>query len=158
MRIEIAAIGRMKRGPEQEILARYLDRARKTGSAVGVRDVSVREFVESKNSTAPARKTEEGKQLAGIAQGKIIVALDETGTVVDSKQLSQIISKSLNSGRDLCFLIGGADGLSPQLRDTADHVIALGRMTWPHQIARLLLCEQIYRVMTILSGHPYHRT
>ena len=92
------------------------------------------------------------------AAGDFRIALDETGKLVTSTEFANRIAHLRDGGYRHCvFLIGGADGLSPDVRARADMTLSLGRMTLPHQIARIVLCEQIYRAITILSGHPYHR-
>jgi 23S rRNA (pseudouridine1915-N3)-methyltransferase len=87
-----------------------------------------------------------------------MVALDEIGTGLSSDGLAQKIGGWQDQGvRDLTFLIGGADGLSPELLKCADLVLSLGAMTWPHMMVRVMLAEQLYRASTLISGHPYHR-
>ena len=87
-----------------------------------------------------------------------VVVLDETGLAVTSESFAAQIDKWRDNGRDaIFFIIGGADGLSPEIRKRADLTLAFGKVTWPHQLVRIMLLEQLYRAVTILSGHPYHR-
>lgn len=158
MRITIAAVGRMKAGPERELLDRYLDRAVKQGRGLGIGRVEVREVAESRNLRAEDRKTEEAAALlAAMTDTTRVVALDEAGRTLSSQAFADDLAATLAGGRDLAILIGGADGHGPAVLARADLVLAFGAMTWPHQIVRILAAEQIYRATTILAGHPYHR-
>ncbi|RUT30011.1 23S rRNA (pseudouridine(1915)-N(3))-methyltransferase RlmH [Arsenicitalea aurantiaca] len=159
MRIAIAAIGRMKAGPERELVSRYLDRAAAGGRALGLTGFDVLESPESRASTAPARKADEARLLANaLSDATVVVALDERGRSIGSEAFAHKIGTWRDDGaRMLGFVIGGADGLSPDLVGRADLVLGLSALTWPHQIVRILLAEQLYRTTTILSGHPYHR-
>ncbi|ODN72538.1 23S rRNA (pseudouridine(1915)-N(3))-methyltransferase RlmH [Methylobrevis pamukkalensis] len=159
MRIVIHAVGRLKAGPERDLVARYLDRAEKAGRAVGFTGVSVREIPESRAAQAAARKDEEAAALlAGLADRSLVIALDERGETPSSEAFAAEIGTARDAGQgELALLIGGADGHGPAVLQRAARRIALGRMTWPHQIVRILVAEQIYRTVTILSGHPYHR-
>ncbi len=158
MRITIAAIGRLKAGPERELADRYLDRIGKAGRALGL-SVTVREFPESRAATATTRKEQEAAALLSAApQGSVLVALDEGGKASDSRTFASQLAKWRDNGAaDLTFAIGGADGLGDPVLKDASLRLAFGAMTWPHQLVRLMLAEQIYRAVTILSGHPYHR-
>ncbi len=158
MRVTIAAVGRMKAGPERELLDRYLDRAAKQGRALGVTKVEVREIPESRAARADDRKAEEAEALlAGVADTAWVIVLDETGTPRTSQAFADDLAARLAEGRDWAILIGGADGHGPAALARADLRLAFGAMTWPHQIVRILAAEQIYRATTILAGHPYHR-
>lgn len=159
MRVTIFAVGRMKAGPERELAERYLDRFAKTGPALGFEFAGVTETVESRGSDAASRRAEESRRLVELAQpGTALILLDEHGKSLDSPSFAARLAALRDDGRrQLLLAIGGPDGHDPELRARADLVIALGSMTWPHQIARILLAEQLYRAVTILSGHPYHR-
>jgi 23S rRNA (pseudouridine1915-N3)-methyltransferase len=74
-----------------------------------------------------------------------------------SPELATLLARQRDQARDISFVIGGADGLAPDLRDRADQLISFGRMVWPHLLARVMLAEQLYRASTILAGGPYHR-
>lgn len=159
MRIVIAAIGRMKQGPERELVSRYLDRARATGRQLGLSGFDTIELPESRASSANARKAEEAKALrAALPENAILAVLDEHGKSLTSLKLSDTIATWRDNGKPaLVCLIGGADGLDHDLIKSADLKIAFSEFTWPHQIVRIMLAEQLYRTTTILSGHPYHR-
>ncbi len=158
MLITLAAVGRLKAGPERILVDRYLERAGQTGRALGL-TVAVRELPESRAGRADERMAQEAAALlALVPEGARLVALDERGETMGSEAFAQRIGGWRDGGqRDVVFAIGGADGHGEVLRQRADHRLAFGAMTWPHQIVRLLLAEQVYRAMTILSGHPYHR-
>jgi 23S rRNA (pseudouridine1915-N3)-methyltransferase len=158
MRIVVAAVGRLKRGPEHELAERYRERAAKSGRGVGLRSLDVIEIAESRARVAQRRMLEESIALANvIPQGAAIVLLDPRGEVLDSNKLAQRLRGFADRGRDVTFVIGGPDGLAPTLSQGAALHLAFGALTWPHQLVRIMLLEQIYRATTIMSGHPYHR-
>ncbi|WP_062114778.1 23S rRNA (pseudouridine(1915)-N(3))-methyltransferase RlmH [Aureimonas sp. AU40] len=159
MRLTLAAIGRMKAGPEQELCARYLDRLRKAGPPLGLDFAGVVELPESRFSTVPERKRDEAARLlAALPENCRLIVLDETGKTPSSEEFAADLGSLRDEGlRDLALVIGGPDGLSDDLRKSALRVVAFGRLTFPHQVVRILLAEQLYRAATILSGHPYHR-
>ena len=154
----LGAIGRIQAGPEAELVADYLDRSRKIGRGLGVTRIDELERAESRKATTDQRKSEEALILAGlIPQGALILAFDEHGTTPDSPGFAALIDQARNSGRDMAFLLGGPDGHGQDVLKTADHVVSMGRMTFPHALARGMVSEQIYRGLTILARHPYHR-
>ena len=159
MRLSIHAIGRMKQGPKRELVARYLDRATATGRPLSLTGFEVSEFPESRATSATARKAEEARALrAGLVDGTILITLDERGKSITSEALARQIGHWRDDGRGaLSFVIGGADGLDQGLVAGAGLVLSFSPLTWPHQLVRIMLAEQLYRVTTILSGHPYHR-
>lgn len=160
MRILVVAIGRMKAGPERELVDRYVERATKSGRVIGLGPVEVREFSESRAPRADDRREEEARLLLSAVPDKAtLVLLDENGRNPSSEEFAAEIGRRRDAGVPaLVFAIGGADGHGAALRTRADLTIAFGAMTWPHQLVRLLLAEQAYRAITILSGHPYHRS
>ncbi|MFC5299755.1 23S rRNA (pseudouridine(1915)-N(3))-methyltransferase RlmH [Azospira restricta] len=86
-----------------------------------------------------------------------VVALDERGQDLTTQQLAQRLEGWMREGGDTAFLIGGADGLDPELKARADDMIRLSSLTLPHAMARLVLCEQLYRAASVIRNHPYHR-
>ncbi|TWD53339.1 23S rRNA (pseudouridine1915-N3)-methyltransferase [Agrobacterium vitis] len=160
MRIGIIAVGRLKAGPEKDLVSRYLDRFAKAGPASGLDFSRVTELNESRASNAATRKREEAVQIEkALPDNALVVALDERGKSWNSEEFAAFVGDHKDRGRrDMVLIIGGADGLDPELRDRADLTLNLGKMTWPHQVVRILLAEQLYRAVTILSGHPYHRS
>jgi 23S rRNA (pseudouridine1915-N3)-methyltransferase len=159
MRIGLFAVGRLKTGPEKELASRYLDRFAKAGPAVSLELSRVVEVNESRASSAETRKREEAQLLEkSLADGAILILLDERGKALDSPAFADLLGRYRDQGkRELMLAIGGADGLDPALYERADAIVNLGSMTWPHQLVRILIAEQLYRSVTILSGHPYHR-
>lgn len=159
MRLLIAAAGRLKAGPERELFARYLERANAAGKALALAPVDVVEIPESTARSAAKRKADEaGALLAAIPAKAKLVALDERGKSLASEDFANRLARFRDDGAACAaFLVGGADGLDETLRKKADLVLAFGAATFPHQIVRILLAEQLYRAVTILSGHPYHR-
>ena len=133
----------------------YLARFDRTGRAVSLGPATVRE-VEDKRGGGSAG---EAPLLAGaIPEAATVVALDERGKVMSSPDFANLLARFRDDGaRDCAFLIGGADGLTPELRNRADTRLSFGAMVWPHMLARVMLAEQLYRAASILSGAPYHR-
>ncbi|PSC05892.1 23S rRNA (pseudouridine(1915)-N(3))-methyltransferase RlmH [Alsobacter soli] len=161
MRIVVIAVGRLKDGPERDLVARYEDRARAAGRSLGFSGFEAIELAESRAARPADRKAEEASairaKLAGLPD-PVLIALDERGASPTSESFAQALASRRDGGRRaLALLIGGADGLDPALAGQAEERIAFGRMTLPHQLVRVLAAEQLYRAMTILSGHPYHR-
>lgn len=158
MKVHVAAVGRMKQGPERELVARYLDRAVATGRPLGLTGFEVSELTESRASSAAARKADEARALRAALPEGIVVALDERGKSQGSEAFANQIARWRDDGRPaISFVIGGADGLAPDFVRTADLTLSFSPLTWPHQLVRIMLAEQLYRATTILSGHPYHR-
>lgn len=149
----------MKQGPERELVARYLERARLSGKPLGLTGFEVTEFAESRAASPAQRKAEEARQLLGtLPEAGVLIALDERGKTLSSEDFSTRIAAWRDAGRPaLQLLIGGADGHDASIREKADLTLSFSPMTWPHQLVRILLAEQLYRATTILSGHPYHR-
>jgi 23S rRNA (pseudouridine1915-N3)-methyltransferase len=159
MRLTIAAVGRLKQGPERDLAARYLKRAADAGRALGFRPIEVVEIRESRDRDPVKRVTEEGIALTtAVPEGAAIVLLDLQGRNLGSGDFAALLRGWQGGGRPAAaLLIGGPDGLAGSLRDRAELRLAFGAATWPHQLVRIMLLEQLYRAMTIMAGHPYHR-
>jgi 23S rRNA (pseudouridine1915-N3)-methyltransferase len=159
MRILIAAVGRLKQGPERELATTYRKRAEAVGRSFGLREIEIVEIRESRAQDIERRRTEESIAIANIIPERAVVAmLDEHGENLDSAALAALLQRWRGEDRPAaCFIIGGADGLSQSLRDRAKIKLAFGAVTWPHQLVRVMMLEQLYRAGTILAGHPYHR-
>ena len=159
MKISVHAVGRMKSGPEKELADRYFERFAKSGPAIGLEFSGINEIVEGRGQTASERRREEGQKLQGQLQaGSALVLLDERGRSFSSEEFAGRLGLLRDGGRKaLVIAIGGPDGHDQSLRDQADLVVSFGELTWPHQLVRVMLGEQLYRAATILSGHPYHR-
>lgn len=159
MKIAIHAVGRMKAGPERELADRYFERFARSGPAIGLEFAGISETPESRGQTASERRRDEGRALQNHLQpGTALLLLDERGRNFSSEEFAGRIGLLRDDGRKaLVIAIGGADGHDVSLRDQADLVVSLGALTWPHQLVRVMLGEQLYRATTILAGHPYHR-
>jgi 23S rRNA (pseudouridine1915-N3)-methyltransferase len=163
MRVAVHAVGRMKAGPERELAERYFDRFAKSGQALGLDFAGVAETPEGRAQTADERRRDEAyklhSKLHSILDGDcVLILLDEQGKNLSSDEIAGRVAGFRDAGRrTLVFAIGGPDGHDPSLRERADLVLSFGAATWPHQLVRVMLAEQLYRVATILSGHPYHR-
>jgi 23S rRNA (pseudouridine1915-N3)-methyltransferase len=159
MRIALLCVGRLKAGPERELSDRYFKRLGESARGIGIAGVDLREIDESRARRPEDRREEEAAALLGAAPpDAMLVALDERGASPSSGEWAAEIGRARDaSRRHYAVLVGGPDGLSESLRAKADRVVSFGAMTWPHQLVRVMACEQLYRAMTILSRHPYHR-
>jgi 23S rRNA (pseudouridine1915-N3)-methyltransferase len=159
MRLVVVSIGRLKQGPERILAERYRERFDDIGRKLGFRGLDIHEIPESRARDAATRMTEEAAAiLAAIPEKSAVVALDQRGDNIDSAAFARHLGRWQDQQvGNTIFIIGGADGLSPDLRRKAKLSLAFGAATWPHQMVRVMLLEQIYRAATILAGHPYHR-
>jgi 23S rRNA (pseudouridine1915-N3)-methyltransferase len=159
MRLVVISIGRLKQGPERELAERYRERFDDIGRKLGFRGLEIHEIPESRARDAATRIAEEAAAISAASPEKsLLVALDERGDNVDSAAFARHLGRWRDEAvANTIFAIGGADGLSPDLWRKAKLRIAFGSATWPHQMVRVMLLEQIYRAATILAGHPYHR-
>ena len=159
VKIDIVAVGRLKEGPERVLVDRYLTRARDLGRSLAVTGFDVIELPESRATRADDRKSDEAGQLRARLGESAMIALDSHGTSLESEAFAATLQKFRDGGtRQLSFVIGGADGLDPTLLSSARMKLAFGALTLPHQLVRIILAEQLYRVMTLIAGHPYHRS
>jgi 23S rRNA (pseudouridine1915-N3)-methyltransferase len=158
MRITILAIGRSQPGPERDLTDRYIERIHQLSKPHGL-SIRVRELPQSRKSRAADRIAEEGEVLEAATPDRAkSVVLDENGKSLTSAELANRAGIWRDAGvGELVFILGGPDGLAADLVNRADLVLAFGRLSWPHQLARAMLAEQIYRIITIWAGHPYHR-
>ena len=155
MRVHVIAVGRQKAGPEAALISDYVTRFDRTGRALGLGPLSLRE-VEDKKGGGMAGEADVLRR--AVPTGSTLVCLDERGKVETSPEFSNRLAKWRDTGvGDLTFVIGGADGIDPALRAEAQHTLSFGKMVWPHMLARVMLCEQLYRAASILAGSPYHR-
>ena len=159
MRLWIFAIGSARGSSEGALCDEYLGRALKLGRNIGFSAVHVEELSIGKARDAKTRMNEEAEKLAArLPDGAHIVLLDAKGNGMTSEDFADMLGALRDAGtRDLVFVIGGPDGLLPLPGKKAGRSLAFGPQTWPHLLARALLSEQIYRAITILAGHPYHR-
>lgn len=154
MRIDLIAVGRMRGTAEAGLVGEYLDRFGRSGRGLGLPAVNLVEVEDRKGGgmAAEARLIERA-----LPPASCLVILDERGQMLASPEFARHLSGWRDTGRDVAFVIGGADGIDPALRAKADLAISFGKMVWPHMLVRVMLSEQIYRAATILAGSPYHR-
>jgi 23S rRNA (pseudouridine1915-N3)-methyltransferase len=155
MRLHIVAMGRIRTGPERDLITDYLTRFDRTGRALSLGPCQEHELDDRKATS----QAEQGKALLrALPDGAQVVALDERGQMQDSRSFAQMLARARDGGAgDLAFVIGGADGLDDAVRDRAGSLLSFGPMVWPHMMARVMLAEQLYRASSILAGAPYHR-
>lgn len=155
MRVHICAVGRLRAGPEKELIDDYLTRFDRTGRNLGLGPAQIFEVEDKKNGGMAA----EAELLRrAIPEGAVVCVLDERGKVEPSPDFASRLGAWRDQGRgDVAFVIGGADGIAADLRQGADHALSFGKMVWPHMLVRVMLSEQLYRAASILSGGPYHR-
>lgn len=156
MRVHLCAVGRLRAGPERDLIDDYKTRFDRTGRALALGPFSEHEVEDKKGGGMEA----EAELLArALPAGAVLVTLDERGRVLSSPEFADQLAKWRDGGRqDVAFVIGGADGIAPSLRARADFSISFGRMVWPHMLVRVMLAEQLYRAASILAGAPYHRS
>ena len=155
MRVHLIAVGRLRAGPERDLVEDYFQRFDRTGRPLGLGPVVEHEVEDKKNLGMAA----EADLLArAVPSGAVLVTLDERGKLMSSPEFAAMLARWRDGGRqDVAFVIGGADGLDPSLRAQADASVSFGAMVWPHMLVRVMIAEQLYRAATILGGGPYHR-
>jgi len=155
MRVHIVAVGRLRAGPEHDLITDYLTRFDRTGRALALGPATV---VEVEDKKGGGMQAEAGLIERAIPAGALVCILDERGKVMTSPDFATQLGDWRDKGRqDLAFVIGGADGIDPSFRARADAALSFGKMVWPHMLVRVMLSEQLYRAANILSGGPYHR-
>ncbi|GBR00775.1 23S rRNA (pseudouridine(1915)-N(3))-methyltransferase RlmH [Gluconobacter cerinus] len=147
--MKLVAIGRLKSGPERELFDRYAARIRPV--------LTVTEIAPSKGSVMEQKRKDAAGLLGACPENAFVIALDEGGKTFSSLQFAATFARWQETGRPLYFLIGGAEGLDGSVIQRADAVIALGAMTWPHMLVRVMIAEQVFRAQAINSNHPYHK-
>lgn len=154
MKVTILAVGKLRKGPELVLIKDYLDRFNKAGPNMGLGPAHIVE-VEDKRNLGMA---EEARLIErALPAGAAMITLDERGTVMSSPEFADRLQQWRDMSRDICFVIGGADGIDPDLRARADLSISFGKMVWPHMLVRVMISEQVYRAGQIMAGTPYHR-
>ena len=155
MRLHVCAVGRLRPGPERSLFDDYQTRFDRTGRALGLGPLTEHEVEDKRGGGMEA----EADLLArAVPAGAVLAVLDERGAVLSSPAFAARLSSWRDGGRqDVAFVIGGADGIAPGLRDRAEFALSFGAMVWPHLLVRVMLTEQLYRAATILAGGPYHR-
>jgi 23S rRNA (pseudouridine1915-N3)-methyltransferase len=159
LKIALIAIGRLKSGPERELAERYLERARAAGKTAGLTGFTCVEIPESRARQAETRMREEGVLLLQKSEASRRIVFDERFPSPTSAVFAETLRQWRDSGVSAATcILGGADGLSTDVRAATDWGVSFGRLSLPHQLARVLVAEQLYRALTQLIGHPYHRT
>ena len=149
VRYIISTIGKAKNSDEDMITQKYIKR---------IKNIELKQY-EVKTNNPEKKLEEEALKLINTTpkNGKLIL-LDEKGQNLSSTDLAKIILNWRdNNVTDINFAIGGAFGNGEKIKNTADKIIAFGKLTWPHQMVRMMVAEQIYRIETIIQGHPYHK-
>lgn len=155
MKVTLCVVGRLRAGPERDLVDDYLTRFDRSGRALGLGPARVLEIEDRKGGGSEAEATLLARSLP---QGAFVCALDERGRTLTSPEFANHLGRWRDAGRsEAAFLIGGADGLAQSLVSQADFTLSFGSMVWPHMLARAMLAEQLYRAASILAGSPYHR-
>jgi 23S rRNA (pseudouridine1915-N3)-methyltransferase len=159
MRLWVFAVGSARGSSEGALCDEYRERAVKLGRNIGFTAVNIEELAIAKARDVKTRMADEAQRLASrLPDGAHIVLLDAKGKGMTSEEFADMLGALRDAGtRDLVFVIGGPDGLASLPGKKAGRSLAFGPQTWPHLLVRALLTEQLYRAMTILAGHPYHR-
>lgn len=153
MNITILSVGRLKKGPEKELVDDYVERFRKSGKQLGFRSLNVIDV-----DAGPTLEAEGERLLARLPAGSRVIRLDEFGPQWTSKALAQTLGKWRDGGTsDTVFMIGGASGYSQPVREAVPTTLAFGTQTWPHRLVKVMLSEQLYRAASLLAGSPYHK-
>ena len=155
MRLRILAIGRLRKGPEKDLIEDYISRFNRSGRPLGLGPVELTELEDKKGG---GKGAEAALLLKAIGQSATAIALDERGTLQSSPDFAAHLARIRDAApSELVFVIGGADGLDPAVLQRAQSHLSFGKMVWPHMLVRVMLTEQLYRAASILAGGPYHR-
>jgi len=155
MRVHLCAVGRLRAGPERDLIDDYVTRFNRTGRALGLGPFAE---VEVEDRKGGGMEAEAGLLTRAVPTGALTVVMDERGRTLTSPEFAEQLGKWRDAGRqDVAFCIGGADGLAPSFRQNADFALSFGAMVWPHMLVRVMLTEQLYRAASILANSPYHR-
>lgn len=155
IKVKIAAIGKLKEDYLKSAVTEYAKRINKYAK------LSIIEGAESKNTLRSDKaiecaKKDEGEQLMAISSG-YLVALDSRGEMLSSEEFASLIKAQIDKGEEITFAVGGSDGLGNNILTKADKMISFGRVTYPHQLMRVILLEQIYRALNIINNTAYHK-
>ena len=155
MRLRIIAIGRLRNGPEKDLIEDYIARFNRTGRLFGLGPA---ELIDLEDKKSGGKAAEGALLLKAIPASAVVIALDEHGEMQTSTDFAQTLARVRDQApAELIFVIGGADGLATEVLARSDASLSFGKMVWPHMLARVMLTEQLYRAASILSGGPYHR-
>ena len=153
MHITLISVGKLKKGPEKELVDDYVSRFNKSGPSIGLRSLKLVDLASGGGLEA------EGKLiLNAVPSGAHVLRLDEHGPAWTSVKFADQIAKWRDAGTpQLCILIGGAEGYSDAVREAFPDTLALGPQTWPHRLVKAMISEQLYRSVSLLAGLPYHK-
>ena len=158
MKLGLLAVGRLKAGPERELVERYRSRIAAIHKTLGFPSFDLVELDESRARSAAERRRHEADALLARTEDAVLVAFDERGSSPTSAEFAARLGSWRDAGRGRAsFAVGGPDGFEERVRAGADLVVSFGRLTVPHGLVRVLVVEQLYRALTVLAGHPYHR-
>ena len=153
MHITLISVGKLKAGPEKELVDDYVARFNKAGPQIGLRSLKLVDLASGGGLDAEGERI-----LAALPKGAPVLRLDEFGTAQTSVKFAKRIEQLRDSGTpELCFLIGGAEGYSKAVRQAYPDTLALGPQTWPHRLVKAMITEQLYRAVSLLAGLPYHK-
>lgn len=157
-RLELVAVGRLKPGPEQILIEDYQQRIMAVGPALGFSSFKCLE-IDLRGGDPGQRRTRENEALRDAASGHdYVIGLDRSGRSLTSRGFADLLAAVRDDGHGrLGFMIGGSDGFDEDTRRHANKLISFGAQTWPHLLVRVMVMEQIYRSLSLLAGHPYHR-
>lgn len=163
MRITFLAVGQIRGSKEAALFDDYSQRIQVGGRAIGITHFEATEIKTRKGLSGEARANEDRAQITNAIQAMrresgalTLILLDERGKTIDSREFSGKVNHWMETG-NICFVLGGADGFDDSIRSQADFILSLGKMVFPHLLARVFLAEQVWRAISILSNHPYHR-
>jgi 23S rRNA (pseudouridine1915-N3)-methyltransferase len=159
MRLHILAVGNARGQVEAPLVDEFVGRAQNMGRRMGFTAVTVTEVGVSKARETEKRMAEEAERLAArVPDGAHVICLDAKGKGMTSEDFAEMLGAMRDAGtKDFVFVIGGPDGLGTLPKIKSGRSLAFGPQTWPHMLVRAMLAEQVYRAITILAGHPYHR-
>lgn len=153
MHILLISVGKLKSGPEKQLVDDYVSRFNKAGPGIGLRSLKIVDVASGGGLDA-----EGARLLAAIPKGAHVLRLDEFGAQLTSVKFSARLENLRDNGTGtLCFLIGGAEGYSQPVRTACPQTLAFGPQTWPHRLVKAMLAEQLYRALSLLAGLPYHK-
>lgn len=159
VQLTLFAVGKLKKNLTSQLFEHYHNKICSIASNVGITKVVLKEINESIKQTTLLRQIEEGKKLLELVNNDtILIICDELGDNLSSRNFAKKFQKEIDSHKKhIIFAIGGADGFSAEIKEKANYSISFGKFTWPHQLTRIMLAEQLYRAITIMLNHPYHR-
>ena len=154
MKLSILSVGHKMPDWVEQACAEYLKRMPRE---LDTRIIEIKPDKRAAGKNSEVVQEAEAKRILELVGKDYLIALDERGQEVTTLQLAEKMQTWLGNGRDVALVIGGADGLHPQLKQKADWLWSLSKLTMPHSMVRVMLAEQLYRAHTVITHHPYHR-